>query len=485
MNTDQKLLDIKVTTWEELWALLAHMSREDWFFNVGWHALGRHFFSRFYGVEVWQWDYAKLLSACQSDGWTHANEGLSEEEFVKAVFKSFFWIEKLPKETKYELLCKIQKLICELTERIKEYKALCERLEKVEQKTGESEYELRLMRHYVRKSKTALQNVCDYVSHELDNEVLSMSQRGFPWMSNIHKIDILEKMVVGTDRANCNDIINKFLDYSVRVVENIKCLYDTDPAKFYMWAETELDKEILPSTLLLIRENHLLNSRAEMLEEGISLYKNKKYQVANSILALQIEGLIHDVLIANGEEEVKLSATSLTEKAERLEKLHVGFYSYEYYAFRFPVLRNEIAHGNAHKTQREEAIRVILDLCGLCRYIAKSNSLPCNRLVELTKRFLNPETTAKEKIDYARFMISNEKVSVPDFYCLQTTEADIQKEIQGQDFWVELLKCEVAENKTISDAIEEGVKIAKRFAAQSQLAAFKEGCKAKLPESQS
>ena len=483
MNASHKLLDIKTTKWEELWALLAHMSRENWFFNVEWCALGRHFFSRFYGVQVWQWDYAKLLSVCQADGWPHAEESLSEDVFVKAVFKSFFWLVKLPKEAKYELLCKAQKMMCDLLERIKGYKILCERLEKEEHKTGESEYELRMLRHYVKKSKTALERVCDYVSYELDNEALLMSQQGFPWMGSIHKIDIVEGMVVGTDKADCNDITNKFLDRPVLVVENIKHLYGTDPAKFYVWAEGELDKVIIPSTLGLIKENHLLNSRAEMLEEGISLYNDKKYQVANSILALQIEGLIHDVLVANGEEEVKLRATSLTEKVERLEKLHVGFYSYEYYAFRFPVLRNEIAHGNAHKTQREEAIKVMLDLCGLCRYIAKSDLLPCNKLVELTKRFVEADATAKEKIDYARFVVSHANVSVSDFYGLETITASIQNEIQRVDFWNELLKCDVAEGKLIKEAIEEGVKIAKHFAAKRHLAAFKRNCETKLSES--
>ena len=83
-------------------------------------------------------------------------------------------------------------------------------------------------------------------------------------------------------------------------------MYEDDRDGFYSLAEKFLLDDIMPSTLSLIGTHHLLSARKEMLEEGISMYQCKKYPVANSVLALQVEGIIRDALVSSGFPEKKI-----------------------------------------------------------------------------------------------------------------------------------------------------------------------------------
>ena len=477
MEEELKVLNIKKTPWEELWVLLGEMSRESWFFETGWKGLGRHFFSHFYGNEVYQWDYEKLLSVCRGDAWPHVDEKLTEDDFVRATFKSFFWIATLPRDSKQKLLSRIQALIRMLHDRLNRYRQERDDLSKLDSRTEQQEYELRLLRHYVRKVQEALEGVCGFVAHDLDMEALLVSQKNFPGFISFRRIDVVELKASLANKSMCNDIENKFLYYPVETVDRIRLMYEDDRDGFYSLAEKFLSDDIMPSTLSLIGTHHLLSARKEMLEEGISMYQCKKYPVANSVLALQVEGLIRDALVSSGFPEKKLTASSLTEKAELLDKQNVNFNAYEYYAFRYPVLRNRIAHGDAHTTQREDAIMVLLDVCSLCRFIANDDTLPCNKLVALTKRFVASEATNGDKVAYARFVVANEGVRVPEFYGLQKIEEDILKEIQGEGFWRALLNQEKYDCYDVERAIKEGAGIAKRFDANSRFDAFKQECK--------
>lgn len=477
MEEERKVLNINKTPLKDLWVLLGEMSRETWFFEAGWRCLGRHFFSYFYGKEVYQWDYGKLLSVCSGDSWPHVDEKLSEEEFVMATFRNFFWIATLPRDSKQKLLSRIQALIRVLYERLNRYRQERDDLSKLDSRTEQQEYELRLLRHYVRKVQEALEGVCGFAAHDLNVEALLMSQQNFPGFIGFRRIDIVEMKASVANKLMCNDIVNKFSDWPILKVDELRIMYENDCDRFFDFTEKLLSDNIIPSTLSLVETHHLLSARREMLKEGITMYKDKKYPVANSVLALQVEGLIRDALVSSGFPEKKLTASSLTEKAELLDKQNVNFNDYEYYAFRYPVLRNRIAHGDAHKTQREDAIMVLLDVCSLCRFIANDDTLPCNKLVSLTKRFLAPEATGGDKVAYARFVVANEGIRVPDFYGLQKIEEGILKEIQGEGFWRALLNQEKYDCYDVERAIKEGAGIAKRFDANSRFDAFKQECK--------
>lgn len=477
---EEVLFDIKRMPLQNLWTLFLQMAKEARFYEMEWRELGRWFFSHFYGKEVLECDYETLLSFCRMDDWPFTDDGLQDEDFYKSIFKHFFWVETLPRDSKQRIFLKIQCELRILHGRLKRYTEEILSLERTDSRTGEQEYELRLLRHYLRKVQDAINSVCGFVANDLDADAFRMSQKNFSGNVGACKFNDVHDKVTKANRALCNDIANKFFDWEAEEVDKIRLMYNNDPISFCAFAEKALADRFVPETLKLIDSNHLLFARRNMLREGISQYQDKKYQVANSVLALQIEGLIRDVLVSCGCSEKKLRSSSLTEKAVLLEKQGVGFSWSEYYAFCFPVLRNKIAHGDAHETQREEATLVLLDLCALCRYIARDLALPCNRLVYLTRRFVELAATDEVKIDYARFVVAHKNIELPAFYDLQAASENIQKEIQCRAFWDKLLKQNVDNHRDVKGAIMEGKMIAKRFNAASQLGAFKKGCMAKL-----
>ena len=330
-------------------------------------------------------------------------------------------------------------------------------------RTGEEEYQLRLTKYYLKQVELTLQDISEYLSDQIEMEALTRCGYAARGVCGWSRIDLLEHRVRMADVNLCNDIDNKFLDYPVPCVITLRKVYGKKPMRFYSWAEKELSEKLIPVTLELIKSNHILNARKDILRQGIKLYRKGDYQVANSVLTLQIEGLIRDVLISLGEDDESLYATSLTEKAERLEGQKTGFYAYEYYAFRFPVFRNKIAHGDAHNSQREDAIKVMLDFCSLCRYIATDDKVPINKLVELAKKLTNKKSDFDEVIEYARYSISHQDVSIPDFYRLGTKERIAQRKIRQQGFWDALLEDNLKAEKPIQEAVAEGMNIAKKF----------------------
>ena len=452
--------EMRLKDWRNL---LADMATSTWFFRCDLVRFGKNLLSMFYGRIVWQWDSSEILKQCAKDKWLEGKQFCDIESFFKQILKTYLWLEELPHDEYFNLLERTREMVRVLVHRQDEYKKRISDVSAKAHRTGEEEYQLRLTKYYLKQVELTLQDISEYLSDQIEMDALTRCGCAARGVCGWSRIDLFEHRVRMADMNLCNDIDNKFLDYPVPCVITLRKVYGKKPMRFYSWAEKELSEKLIPVTLELIKSNHVLNARKDILRQGIKLYKKGDYQVANSVLTLQIEGLIRDVLISLGEDEESLYATSLTEKAERLEGQKTGFYAYEYYAFRFPVFRNKIAHGDAHNSQREDAIKVMLDFCSLCRHIATDDKVPINKLVELAKKLTNKKSDFDEVIEYARYSISHQDVSIPDFYGLGTKERIAQRKIRQQGFWDALLEDNLKAEKPIHEAVAEGMKIAKKF----------------------
>ena len=97
-----------------------------------------------------------------------------------------------------------------LHDRLNRYRQERDDLSKLDSRTEQQEYELRLLRHYVRKVQEALEGVCGFVAHDLDMEALLVSQKNFPGFISFRRIDVVELKASLANKSMCNDIENKF-----------------------------------------------------------------------------------------------------------------------------------------------------------------------------------------------------------------------------------------------------------------------------------
>lgn len=490
METDQistadALLDVDKMNFGAWLRLAGDLSKEAWFFNSTLLQFGHNLLSKFYGSDVWRWDENTLLAKCRQDKWLGENGDYSDADaFFKEVLSVFLHLEKLPRDAWFDISQRVHALIKDLVFRKKTYEDQCHALEGIKNRNGVEEYKLRLLRYYHRRVTSVLDDACTYVAEELNADALEHCKIRWIGLGSVGRIEVLEAQATSADMERCNDVENKFLEYPAWRVDELQQMYKDDPVEFYKWAEKELREKLIPDARSLFGSNHLLYVRQEILEEGVSQYQSGKYQVASSILALQIEGLIRDVLVLLGEDEEKMYSSSITEKAEKLDKHETGFYAYEYYAFRFPVFRNEIAHGDAHKTQREDCIKLMLDFCALCRYVARDEKIPTNHIIELIEKATEGNCDVKTIVEYATYSVANKDVTLPDFYNLKAKVDGVRNRIASVQFWDDWYALVDKGEYDPQQAIKDGAGVAAHFNVHPMFETFKQKCVAKIHSSE-
>ena len=140
-----------------------------------------------------------------------------------------------------------------------------------------------------------------------------------------------------------------------------------------------------------------------------------------------LEGLFHDCCSLIGISEKELNIASLNAKLDKLkEKENNDLRSnYEYFSFRFPVIRNKVAHGRYFESDNQlQTLFLIFDLFTLCERIT-------NPKIELNKyiALLRGKIEFENILEIVRF----KEMVLPTFY---------QKEIER----VKQIKEQIKEN---------------------------------------
>lgn len=151
-----------------------------------------------------------------------------------------------------------------------------------------------------------------------------------------------------------------FSEVSVSNLNNL-CELKVSSSQKYIEAFGEYIKgnKISDRLIEMTSQNYYLINRKPIIEEAIRLFKEEKYIPFVYLLVPQIEGLF-DVyrdlmgIEANGE-------AGLSEKLEKMQNKKM-LWGYVYYAFDFPELRNNIAHGGIIDVTQEMAYDTLMDV---------------------------------------------------------------------------------------------------------------------------
>ncbi len=139
-----------------------------------------------------------------------------------------------------------------------------------------------------------------------------------------------------------------------------------------------------------IGSHHVLAERSNTLMHLVKLYGKKEWFAFSNLTILQIEGLLTDLCLMfefdknkRKQLESKMARTGLGFKLDLLRD-SIGYeLDYEYFRFRFRVLRNRVAHGRLTDTEIEIMAGILLiDLYKVCE-CTRSLDVPMNRRINL------------------------------------------------------------------------------------------------------
>lgn len=162
-----------------------------------------------------------------------------------------------------------------------------------------------------------------------------------------------------------------FLEANIREGDEFTKIKRSDREEYLTLFKSYIDEHnILERILYSVLNNYYLQNRKEIIKEAVNLFVNENYIPFVYLLVPQIEGLFDvykNVLGINNDEK----ANGLIEKLEQINE-YKRLWGYVYYAFEFPVLRNDIAHGNMVEITSEIAYDTLMDIFYLFQEIDSS-----------------------------------------------------------------------------------------------------------------
>lgn len=200
------------------------------------------------------------------------------------------------------------------------------------------------------------------------------------------------------------------------------------------------------------KENYYLLKRLPIIEVAINCFYDKKYLPFISLIVPQIEGMFTDYMDIIG---ISSKGNSITEKLERLNNRD-RLWGYIYYAFDFPEIRNDVAHGYIiEKDLEETAFDILLDLNYLIK-MCDSEELEYKKVVErLTKIdncretsektnillehiFLKEDEAAENEINLVKKIVSNNFDDILKWYGLDKEPDSLKQVLESKEFYKQM-----------------------------------------------
>lgn len=274
------------------------------------------------------------------------------------------------------LMSHLYKDIKEIEDRLNDYKARYEALQRI--KTNKAEFERRKLIYFCDLNKEALREINGFIAngiphflteHSFDtlnrecerdglSDLYYKNRYKYAWHRDYYSIDYPFGIIVrATQYVHEKYRLEQFMGEERRLLK----LYSDSPEQFWNQMDRYIENEhVMQNILERVTNDYNLHKRQEIFETLNNLFSEGKYQSFIALGLIQIEGLFDDYCqIRFGESE---NQGTLVEKAQKT--LETNEYNllrmYPYFAFDIPLLRNEVAHKGMLKT--EDAKRIAYDL---------------------------------------------------------------------------------------------------------------------------
>ncbi|WET41679.1 hypothetical protein [Citrobacter enshiensis] len=413
--------------------------------------IGRQFIDYTLGLNSFKIDFSQVrLNFINESGIQDVTE--DENEFYKYIAKWYVGLEKEPRDMVLDLFYHASDDLQKIDSQLKLINAHLKGLEEKKKISGwlngEERYDRNLYEYYRDKNQSAKDEILKFLAEDLEDYALLKCQHHYTLLPTLgfftgpmpysYSRGIMFSNLDSFDVEQMTVMSNKFLDLPLPQYTLINSLYKNDKEKFYEFAKGFISGEIegLDCALDKIEgyflTSHIIGKRRDVLSVIISHYKNEDYVSVVNMLPMQIEGIFHDICTELGIDESRLDISSINEKLRILKDSIHGFIYFEYYSFKFPVIRNIVAHGKLVEADIEqEAIMLMLDLLPVCD-MAVSDEIPVFRKIKLLNKILCNDFESLMKY------MSLYDIVIPDFYDLADDIQTAESKLSSDNFWTYL-----------------------------------------------
>lgn len=371
-------------------------------------------------------------------------------EFWGFVEKEYLHLEVEPKTKFLEICFRVNEDLAALAENLFYIR---EELVKLEEKkkiggrlTADERYYRNQLEYFENKNIVAKDEIVDFMTHKIKSYAISKASvrpdymafgrsllgdspyafgRRFHW-----------ELVDPYDVRALDKYSNKFMDLPVSDYREFVKECKTSPEKFKEYAAAYISgvpsefPSVREKILELVDKSHILFSRKQVIETMLRHFEAKDCISFVSMAPLQIEGIFADICREIGVSESQLDISSLNDKLLHIDGKMRSFFFFEYYSFKFPVLRNLVAHGGLVDGELEDtAIHLLLDLLPVCE-LTVSEDLPIIHALDVLKK---ASSGKPEKL--VEWLDIRKSVAIPDFYDAQDSITKAEAHYTSQIFW--------------------------------------------------
>ena len=409
--------------------------QEDYFFRASFDVIAKHFLSNFIEGDIFAMPFAEIQSKIIEQTPTAKELSQNEGYFFSSICKEYLDIQNLPSRSLLKYYENASQDIKAIDVNIKEYEAKVTELENKKQKTEEEGYRNRLLRYYIDLNVNAKNQIIDFITDKIKEYALfdcldhptflSIFYHGVPYdyrlSSSRFRVEFL------------SDLNNKFLELDIKKRNELKQIYpQPNRAEFHKRMSAYVKENgVLEKIQEFINGHHRLDRRKKIFSEAFAAYSgNSKYLFCN-VIPSQIEGIFYDYCLELGIAEESVNNATLSEKLQLIINKNPAYSEYEYYNFRFPLIRNRAAHGRLIEDDIDYlADYLLLDLYDVCRLIT-SNNLRVNKAISVVNVVKDDMNNPKALVRYCLFR----DIDIPSFYLLEQDIQKIKEKIYEQPFW--------------------------------------------------
>jgi len=359
----------------------------------------------------------------------------NEKSFHKYICKKYFNLIKEPKEVLLETFMDASKDLKKIDDTLLGIRTKIENINKNGDVLKIQE-QLPIFYHYKELNEKAKEKIINFLKNDIERYALDNSVDILYFFKTFGDIAYSYRWNPDSYIPQRPDaLINKFPEMPYPEFQKVCELYKKeDGTEFNQYlADYITENDIIFAVGDLIEKHHLLDMRKEIIDEALTIYANgKKIMFSNTVPSI-IEGIFHDICILTGSDDNILLNEGFQQKVNRLEKIYGWELHYEYYSFKFRLIRNKVAHGRLEPTEiSRTADLLLLDLYHACKLVFHTK-LKFNQKRFVIEEFNKDLSTPNYK--YILEYLLNSDVEIPSFYGLQQQIQVMESTLSSDKFW--------------------------------------------------
>jgi hypothetical protein len=442
------------------------------FFEINSCELGKRFLSQFI-------DLSSNLSVTelQAEYFEKFDDKVSFDDFDDffSHISNKWIIEKNPKNELLKWYRNATADLRDISKRIEIIDKSIEDINSLGKLQAEQRYYKKQLVFFKERNKIAYSEILSFLENDIDSYTIGKCKRDHSFFKAFLKIGSwFNQGPYRYARKNSSDfdeydpekvtvISNKFLDLPISLRKEVKKYHETDLKTFYEFALQYINGEILdipPASDRIsktVSNSYILMPRKFLLERLMTMFYTQDYIAFVNIAPLQIEGIFTDICVALGVKDSELDISSINKKLDLIAPEMDDFYIplYDYYSFKFPLLRNSVAHGEVYDGNYEHAaIMLMLDLLPVCK-LTISQNVSANKKIKIIE-------DANRTKDFGKVIawLEEDIKELPDFFNWREGNYSLLSYLTERSFWTEMLWRVVDSN---DDEIEKLISLAKKI----------------------